>query len=106
MAKYLYIGSYTAEGAKGALAEGGTSRREAARKVIESIGGTLESYYFGFGTDDFFVIFDAPGAAAAAALALTVGGSGAVSGRTVPLIMPEELDEASRLNVDYSPPSG
>lgn len=106
MAKYLYIGSYTAEGAKGALAEGGTARHEAARKAIESIGGTLESYYFGFGTDDFFVTFDAPGPAAAAALALTVGGSGAVRGRTVPLIMPAELDEASKLSVTYSPPRG
>lgn len=106
MAKYLYIGSYTAEGAKGALAEGGTARREAARKVIESVGGTLESYYFGFGADDFFVIFDAPSQAAAAALALTVGGSGAVSGRTVPLIMPEELDEASKARVSYTPPHG
>lgn len=106
MAKYMYIGSYTAQGAKGALAEGGSARGEAAKKVIASIGGTLESYYFGFGTDDFYVTFDAPSAAAAAALALTLGGSGAVSGRTIPIITPEELDEASRIHVDYTPPRG
>jgi uncharacterized protein with GYD domain len=106
MAKYLYIGSYTADGAKGALKDGGSARREAARHAVESVGGRLESYYFAFGTDDFFVTFEAPSAAAAAALALTVGGSGAVSGRTIPLIMPEELDAASKIAADYSPPGG
>jgi len=106
MAKFMYIGSYTAQGAKGALAEGGTARRKAAEQVIASVGGTIESYYFGFGKDDFYVIFDVPSAAAAAAAALTVGGSGAVSGRTIPLITPEEIDEASKLSPAYTPPAG
>ena len=106
MAKYLYIGSYTAQGAKGVMQQGGSARRDAAKKVIESIGGTLESFHFGFGSDDFYVIFEAPSHAAASALALTVGGSGSIEGRTVPLIMPEELDEAARMHVDYTPPGG
>jgi len=106
MAKFMYIGSYTAQGAKGALAEGGTARRKAAEQVIASVGGTIESYYFGFGKDDFYVIFDVPSAAAAAAAALTVGGSGAVSGRTIPLITPEEIDEASKLSPAYTPRAG
>lgn len=104
MAKYLYIGSYTAQGAKGVMQQGGSARRDAAHKVIESIGGTVESFYFGFGADDFYVIFDAPSHAAASALALTVGGSGAISGRTIPLILPEEIDEAARMQADYTPP--
>ena len=104
MAKFMYIGSYTAQGAKGALKEGGTARRQAAEQVIASVGGTIESYYFGFGKDDFYVTFDVPSAAAAAAAALTVGGSGAVSGRTIPLITAEELDEAAKLSPTYRPP--
>jgi uncharacterized protein with GYD domain len=104
MPKFMYIGSYTAQGAKGALQEGGTSRRQAANKVIESVGGKVESHYFAFGKDDFFVTFEAPSAAAAAAAALTVGASGAISGRTIPLITPEELDEASRMSPDFRPP--
>ena len=104
MAKFMYIGSYTAQGAKGALKEGGTARRKAADQVIASVGGTIESYYFGFGKDDFYVTFDVPSAAAAAAAALTVGGSGAVSGRTIPLITAEELDEAAKLSPTYRPP--
>lgn len=104
MPKYMYIGSYTAQGAKGTLAQGGSARRAAARKSIESVGGTLESYYFGFGKDDFYVIYEAPSAAAAAALALTAGGSGGLSARTIPLITAEEIDEASKIHPDYSPP--
>jgi len=104
MAKYLYVGSYTASGAKGTLKDGGSARREAARKAVESVGGTLESFYFGFGADDFYLIYDAPSHSAAAALALAAGGSGALSARTIPLITPEELDDASHISPDYSPP--
>ncbi len=104
MAKYLYVGSYTAQGAKGTLTKGGSARREAARKAVESVGGTVESFYFGFGADDFYLIYEAPSAAAAAALALTAGGSGGLSARTIPLITPEELDDASKIHPDYSPP--
>lgn len=104
MAKFLYIGTYTAQGAKGLMQQGGSARRRAADDVIGSVGGKVESFYFGFGKDDFYVTFDAPSAAAAAAVALTVGASGAISGRTVPLITAEEMDDAAKLHPTYSPP--
>ena len=34
MAKYLFTGHYTSEGARGVLAEGGTSRREVAEQIV------------------------------------------------------------------------
>ena len=77
MPKDLFTGSYTAEGAKGVLKEGGTGRRAATEKLIASLGGTLEAYYFAFGSDDFYLIADLPGNAAAASL------RGALRGRTV-----------------------
>jgi uncharacterized protein with GYD domain len=104
MAKYMLIGSYTAEGARGVLKEGGTKRRKAATKAISSAGGTLESMYFGFGTDDFYVLADFPSHAAAAAASLTVGSTGAMRARTVVLLAPEELDAASKINVEFRPP--
>src|SRR5688500_6728765 len=52
MAKYLIAASYTAEGAKGLLKEGGTKRRQAAEQAIKSAGGTLEAFYFAFGDTD------------------------------------------------------
>lgn len=106
MAKYMLIGSFTAEGAKGLLKEGGSGRREAARTAIESAGGTLESYYLGFGTDDYYVTVDFPNHATAAAAALTVGASGSSRVRTIVLLTPEDLDEASKLTVDFRPPGG
>jgi uncharacterized protein with GYD domain len=104
MAKYLLVGSYTAEGARGALKEGGTARRKAADQVVETAGGKLESFYWAFGEDDFYSIVDFPNAASAAAAAMTLGGSGAVKVRTVVLITAEELDAASKVSVTYRPP--
>jgi uncharacterized protein with GYD domain len=104
MPKYLLIASYTAEGARGVLKEGGSSRREQAEKAVASLGGSVESFYFGFGADDAYLVIDVPDHATAAAVSLTVSASGAVRCRTVPLIMPEELDEAARKTVDYRPP--
>lgn len=104
MAKYLFIGSYTAEGARGLLKEGGTGRRKVAEEVVRSLGGSVEAYYFGFGSDDFYLIADLPDHAAAAALSLTVGSSGAVSMRTVVLLTPEDLDAATKRSVSYRAP--
>ena len=52
MPHYMIKGSYNAEGAKALMAEGGTARLEQAKALIESLGGTLESMYFVWGTDD------------------------------------------------------
>ena len=40
MPKYLFTGSYTAEGARGVLKEGGSGRREATEKLVASLGGS------------------------------------------------------------------
>ncbi len=106
MPKYLFAGSYTAEGARGLLAEGGSGRRDATEKLIASLGGTIEAYYFAFGSDDFFLIADLPGNAAAAAGALTAGATGAINNRTVVLLTPEEVDAATKLSPSYRPPGG
>jgi uncharacterized protein with GYD domain len=104
MTKFLFTGSYTAEGAKGVLAEGGTGRRAATEKLVASVGGTVEAYYFAFGSDDFFLIADLPGNAAAAAGALTAAASGAIRTRTTVLLTPEEIDAAAKLSPDYRAP--
>jgi uncharacterized protein with GYD domain len=104
MAKYMLIGSYTASGAAGVLKEGGSGRRDAARAAIESAGGTLDSFYFGFGTDDYYVTMDFPDHASVAAAALTVGASGSSQARTIVLLSPEDLDAASQKSVTFRPP--
>jgi uncharacterized protein with GYD domain len=104
MPKYLLQGTFTLDGIKGVLAKGGSARRDAARAVAESVGGTLEAYYFAFGTTDVFAIAELPDNAAAAAVALTVSGSGGATVDTVVLLTPEEIDAATQMNVSYAPP--
>jgi len=104
MAKYLFIGTYTAEGAKGVLREGGSGRLAAARQVVESVGGTVESVYWGFGKEDFYTIVDLPSHAAAAAISLTIGGSGSTHVRTVPLMTADDIDTAIKMSPSFRPP--
>jgi len=104
VAKYLFQGSYTEEGLKGLLEEGGSKRREAAEQVIKSVGGTLEAYYFAFGDNDFYVIVDMPDNVSTTAVSLVVNVSGAVNVKTVVLLTPEEVDQAVKKTVDYRPP--
>lgn len=104
MAKYLLMVSYTAEGAKGVLKDGGTKRRQAAEQALKSAGGKLEAFYFAFGESDAFVIVDAPDHASVAAVSLTISGSGAVRTKTVVLLTPEEIDQAAKKGTTYQSP--
>jgi uncharacterized protein with GYD domain len=104
MAKYLITASYTAEGAKGVLKDGGTKRRQAAEAAIKSAGGKLEAFYFAFGESDAFVIIDAPDHATVASSSLAINASGAVRTKTVVLLTPEEIDQASKKGTTYKAP--
>lgn len=104
MAKYLFRSHYLPEGLAGLMKEGGSSRRAASATAIESVGGTLECFYYAFGDTDVFLICDLPDDASAAALSMLVNSSGAVQGTMTPLMMPEELDEAAKKSPSYRPP--
>jgi uncharacterized protein with GYD domain len=104
MAKYMVMASYTAEGAKGLLKEGGTKRRQSAEAAIKSAGGKLEAFYFAFGESDAVVIIDAPDHATVASASLAINASGAVRTKTIVLLTPEEIDEASRKKTTYTAP--
>jgi uncharacterized protein with GYD domain len=104
MAKYMWTGSYTLEGTKGLIAEGGSGRKAAVEKMLASMGGKLESMYFTFGSDDVLIIVDAPDNVSAASVALTVAASGAVRGKMTVLLTPEEVDQASKKSPTYRPP--
>jgi len=106
MPKYLIQGSYSEQGLKGVLEEGGSKRREAAEQSIKEMGGRLEAYYYAFGSDDFVIIAELPSNVDAAALSLAVNASGAVRSRITVLITPEEADQATEKmkTVKYRPP--
>ena len=104
MPKYLIQGSYTDQGLKGLLKEGGSKRREAVEHLAKSMNGTVEAFYYVFGYDDFLVITDSPGNVDATAVSLMVNASGAVKARVTVLITPEEVDQATEKTVNYRPP--
>ena len=85
-------------------AKGGSSRRDAVAEMAAGLGGKVESFYFGFGEADAYVIVDLPDNEAAAAVALTVNAAGGASTKTIVLLTPEEVDTAAERSVSYSPP--
>lgn len=104
MPKYLIQASYTAEGAKGLLKDGGSKRRAAVEAVTKSVGGKVEAFYFGFGENDAYVIVDAPDNASVAAVSLTVAASGVARLATTVLLTAEEIDKAAKTKVQYQAP--
>jgi len=104
MPKYLIQASYTAEGTKGLLKEGGSQRRATAQEALKSVGGRLDAFYYAFGETDVVAIADVPDNVSAAALSLAVSASGALNTRMTVLLTPEEIDQAAKMMVGYRPP--
>ena len=104
MAKYLFLASYTAHGTKGIMRDGGSSRRDQVDKMIRGLGGKLEAFYFALGDYDVYGIAELPDHAAATAMSMAINATGAVQVKTVVLMSPEEIDQASKVSVNYRPP--
>lgn len=104
MPTYLWQASYTTEGTKGLLKDGGTKRRAAVQQMIEKVGGKLLAFYYAFGEADVYGISEFPDHATAAAVSLAVNATGVVNLRTTVLVSPEEIDAATKKSVGYRPP--
>src|SRR5574342_126389 len=104
MAMYFWSASYTQEGVKGLMKEGGTKRRAAVQQMTEKAGGKLHSFYFAFGENDVCGVCEFPDETTAVALSLAVNAAGAVRFRTTRLITPEEMDAAVKKSISYRPP--
>jgi uncharacterized protein with GYD domain len=104
MPKYHYAVSYTSEGLKGLIKEGGTSRLESVRKLLTEMGGSVEAFYYAFGEDDLYIIAEMPDNTASAAFALAVNAAAAATIKTSVLMTVEEIDQATQTCVNYLPP--
>ena len=104
MPKFLLKASYNTDGTKGLLKDGGSNRKALVQKLIKGLGGKVEAFYYAFGETDVFVIVDLPDNVTAAAYGLVVNAVGAVRISTTPLLTPEEVDEACKKTVPYTPP--
>jgi uncharacterized protein with GYD domain len=90
VALYLSKFSYTPE-TWARLIANPEDRREAAKSYIESVGGTLHGFWYAFGTHDGYNLWEAPDNVSMAAVALAIGGGGALrSFETTVLLTVEE----------------
>ncbi|MBI2763284.1 MAG: GYD domain-containing protein [Chloroflexi bacterium] len=104
MAHYLFRAHYSQAGIQGVLKDGAASRLKAVAELAASVGGRVETAYWSFGDDDFILIAELPGNAAAAAVATRVSASGAAGITTTVLLTAAEVDEARGMGVTYRPP--
>jgi uncharacterized protein with GYD domain len=104
MSKYLIEASYTADGVKGVLKEGGSARRSAVEQLVTGAGGTVESCYFVFGEDDLIAVVDLPDNATMAAVSLAVSATGGATISVRVLLTPEEIDSAAKKTIEYRAP--
>ena len=93
MSFYLSRFSYTPE-TWTRLMSNPEDRREAAQSYIESVGGKLLGFWYAFGEHDGYTLWEAPDNVSMAAVALAIGGGGALSSleTTVLLTVDETLD--------------
>ena len=104
MPKYMVQASYVGDGLKGLLKEGGSKRRETVSKVIEAMGGKLESFYYAFGDYDVVGFANMPNNVSSAAFSLMLNASGVISAKTTVLLTAEEIDQATKKVVQFRPP--
>ena len=104
MAKYMVSASYTVEGTKGLIKDGGSARRAAVQKAIEGLGGRLECFYFTLGDQDAFAIVEVPDDVMIAAASLAINATGGAHVTTKVLLTPEQIDEAVKKSVSYRAP--
>lgn len=82
MPLYLIEAEFTAA-AKKAMMENPVNRQEAARPLVEALGGSIHQYYFTAGLEAVFAIFEVPDDKAASAVGLAVGASGGFTSASI-----------------------
>ena len=105
----LYLGrfSYSTEAIR-AMVANPQDRAAAAAEAAESLGGRLVGFWYAFGEFDGVFLVEGPDNASAVALAMLVGGSGALSKlETTVLLTMDEAQEAMRkaAAASYRPPA-
>ena len=108
MACYMTQFGYTSR-AWASLAKKPEDRSKAVGSLIEKFGGRLHEMYYSFGEYDGVIIFEAPDAQSAAAVAVAAVGPGHVAKiLTTPLFTIQEAMDVMKKagTVSYTAPSG
>ncbi len=109
MAYYLFQASYQTDQIK-SMVGNPQDRSEAARKLIEGLGGKLHHFFFSFGDYDLVAIIEVPDNVSMAAGSFAVTAAGTTSAcKTTPLLTMEEAMQAmekSGVATGYKAPAG
>ncbi len=97
MSRYLVQAKYTENGLCEILNEGGSKRAEVMARVIRTLGGSVESFFYALGDTDVYVVINLPDNLNACAFSIATNASGAVAVKTTVLLTPEEVDLATQL---------
>jgi len=106
MPLYLSRFSYTPE-TWAKLIANPEDRRKAAEEYIESVGGKLHGFWYAFGEHDGYNLWEAPDDVSMAAVALAIGGGGALRSleTTVLMSVDDTMDALRRAaEIQYRPP--
>ena len=106
MPLYLTRFNYTPE-TWAKLIKNPEDRRAAAKQYIESVGGKLHGFWYAFGENDGYNLWEAPDNVSMAATALAISAGGALSSaQTTVLLSVEETLAALQkaATIKYRPP--
>jgi uncharacterized protein with GYD domain len=106
MSMYLVQASY-AGASIAAMVKSPQDRSAVVRQMLERAGGKLHGFWLAFGEYDVVAVAELPSAVDAAALAMAIGASGAMSAyKTTALLSAGEAVEAMKkaATVSYQPP--
>ena len=84
-------------------------RRQAAQSYIEAVGGTLHGFWYAFGPQDGYTLWEAPDNVSMAAVAVALSAGGALSPleTTVLMTVEDTMEAMERAQlVRYRPPGG
>jgi len=110
MPRFITFFAYTGDAAK-AMIEKPSDRSAAATALVESLGGTLEAFYWMQGKHDGFLITNLRDGVTAAALSAAVGATGAIVGLETHQIFDHDemsaiVEQAATARKAYKPPTG
>ena len=106
MARYMIQASYSSQGLS-ALIKDPQDRSAAVRRMIEGLGGKLETFDYAFGDYDVVAILELPDNMTMMATSMAIASSGALKSFNTTVLMPmaqavEAMRKASA--VGYQPP--
>jgi uncharacterized protein with GYD domain len=104
MPKFLFETTYTVDGLRDLMKDQAAARRQANEKLLQSVDGKLEAFYYTMGDRDVIAIVDLPNAEAAAAVSLAGMATGLTRVRTTPLLTVEEVDRALTRKLTFRGP--